>query len=235
MHTTESDGRSTLEEMAAAAAAKGLEYIAITDHSKALAMANGLDEVRALAHAARIRALNGRFPGLTLLAGIECDILADGSMDLTEDCLAALDLVIGSVHSLLGQTEAEMTARLVRAIEHPAVDIIGHPTNRLLLRRPASRVHIEKVIDAAAANGVALEINSNGNRLDLSDSHARLARDRGVKLVISSDAHAIPELEFPRWGVLVARRAWATPADVLNAQPLAAFRQGLKRGRRAAP
>jgi DNA polymerase (family 10) len=233
MHTTETDGRNTLEEMAEAAAARGLEYIAVTDHSKALAMANGLDEARALSHATRIRALNGRYPGLTLLAGIECDILADGSMDLSEDCLSALDLVIGSVHSQLGQTEAEMTARLVRAIEHPAVDIIGHPTNRLLLRRPASRVHIEKVIDAAAANGVALEINSNGHRLDLSDSHARLARDRGVKLVISSDAHAIPELEFPRWGVLVARRAWATAADVLNAQPLEAFLRGLKRGRRA--
>jgi DNA polymerase (family 10) len=233
MHTTETDGRNTLEEMAAAAAARGLEYIAITDHSKALAMANGLDEARAVSHAARIRALNGRYPGLTLLAGIECDILADGSMDLAADCLSALDLVIGSVHSQLGQTEEEMTARLVRAIEHPGVDIIGHPTNRLLLRRPASRVHIEKVIDAAAANGVALEINSNGHRLDLSDSHARLARDRGVKLVISSDAHAIAELEFPRWGVLVARRAWATAADVLNAQPLEVFRQGLKRGRRS--
>ena len=130
--------------------------------------------------------MNGRYPGLTLLAGIECDILGDGSMDLADDCLSALDLVIGSVHSQLAQTAEEMTARLIRAIEHPAVDIIGHPTNRLLLRRPASRLQIEKVIDAAAANGVALEINSNGHRLDLSDSHARLARDRGVKLVISS-------------------------------------------------
>jgi len=231
MHTTETDGRNSLEEMAEAAAARGLEYIAITDHSRALAMANGLDEARTLAHAARIRSMNGRFPGLTLLAGIECDILSDGSMDLADDCLAALDLVIGSVHSQLAQTEEEMTARLVRAIEHPAVDIIGHPTNRLLLRRQASRLHIEKVIDAAAANGVALEINSNGHRLDLSDSHARLARDKGVKLVISSDAHAVSELDFPRWGVLVARRAWATTGDVLNAQPLAAFRQGLKRGR----
>jgi len=217
--------------MAGAAAARGLEYIAITDHSQALAMANGLDESRAMAHAARIRGLNGRYPGLTLLAGIECDILSDGRMDLADDCLATLDLVIGSVHSQLSQTEDEMTARLIRAIEHPSVDIIGHPTNRLLLRRPASRVHIERVIDAAAANRVALEINSNGNRLDLSDSHARLARDRGVKLVISSDAHAIAELEFPRWGTLVARRAWATPQDVLNAQPLAEFQQLLKRGR----
>lgn len=230
MHTTETDGRDSLEDMARAAADRGLEYIAITDHSRALAMANGLDETRALAHAERVRALNGRFPGLTLLAGIECDILADGRMDLADDCLAALDLVIGSVHSSLGQTDEEMTARLIKAIEHPHVDIIGHPTNRLLLRRPASRLHIEKVIDAAAANGVVLEINSQADRLDLSDSHARLARERGVKLIISSDAHATAELERTRWGVLVARRAWATAGDVINTQPVNTFRKALKRG-----
>jgi DNA polymerase (family 10) len=231
MHTTETDGRNSLEEMAAAANARGLQYIAITDHSQSLAMANGLDEARALNHAARIRSLNGRYPNLTLLAGIECDILSDGRLDLADTCLAALDLVIGSVHSNLAQSEEEMTARLIRAIEHPAVDVIGHPTNRLLLRRPPSRLHIEKVVDAAAANGVALEINSNPNRLDLSDSHARLARDRGVKFVISSDAHSITELDFPRWGVLVARRAWLTSDDVLNTRPLDVFRQSVKRGR----
>lgn len=232
MHTTESDGRDTLEEMAEAAAARGLEYIAITDHSRALAMANGLDEERALAHAARVRALNGRHRGLTLMAGIECDILADGRMDLSDDCLSRLDIVIGSVHSALSQTEQEMTARLIRAIEHPSVDIIGHPTNRRLLRRQASQVHIEKVIDAAARNGVALEINCNPERLDLSDSHARLARDRGVKLVISTDAHSTTELDLRRWGVLTARRAWLTKDDVLTAQPLKVFRKSIKRGRR---
>jgi len=231
MHTTATDGRDTIEAMAAAAAARGLEYIAITDHSQALAMANGLDEARALAHAERVRAHSRREHGLTLLAGIECDILADGRMDLADDCLAALDLVIASVHSSLSQSEEEMTARIIRAIEHPHVDIIGHPTNRLLLRRPASRVNIEKVVDAAAANGVALEINALPDRLDLSDSHARLARDRGVKLVISSDAHATADLDAVRWGVLVARRAWATRDDVLNAQPLKTFRRSLKRTR----
>jgi DNA polymerase (family 10) len=231
MHTTETDGRDTLEVMVRAAAERGLRYIAITDHSQNLAMANGMDEARTLAHAERIRAMNGRVGGLTLLAGVECDILPDGRMDLAADCLAALDIVIGSVHSGLSQTEEEMTARLIRAIEHPHVDVIGHPTNRLLLRRPASKVHVEKVIDAAAANGVALEINSNPNRLDLSDSHARLARDRGVKLLISSDAHSTSELAFPQWGVRVARRAWATREDVLNVQPLVAFRKSLKRGR----
>jgi DNA polymerase (family 10) len=232
MHTTETDGRDTLEVMVEAAAARGLDYVAITDHSQNLAMANGMDEERTLAHAARVRALNGRHGKLALLAGVECDILADGRMDLADSCLAALDLVIGSVHSALSQSEEEMTTRLIRAIEHPHVDAIGHPTNRLLLRRPASQVRIEKVIDAAAANGVALEINANPNRLDLSDSHARLARDRGVKLLISSDAHSTGELEFPRWGMLVARRAWATPEDILNAQPLDAFKRSLKRGRR---
>ncbi|MDH4066550.1 MAG: PHP domain-containing protein, partial [Acidobacteriota bacterium] len=231
MHTTETDGRDSLERMAEAAAARHLEYIAVTDHSRALAMANGLDESRAQAHASRIRALNGRYPGLTLLAGVECDILPDGRMDLDDVCLASLDLVIGSVHMSLAQDEAEMTARLIRAIEHPHVDIIGHPTNRLLLRRPASRVRIEKIVDAAAANGVALEINGQADRLDLSDSHARLARDRGVKLVISSDAHATTELDLTRWGLLVARRAWASKQDVLNTQPLELFRKALKRGR----
>lgn len=231
MHTTETDGRDTLDVMARAAAARGLQYIAVTDHSQNLAMANGMDEARTLAHAERIRSRNGRFGKLAVLAGVECDILADGRMDLSNDCLAALDLVIASVHSAMSQSEAEMTARLIRAIEHPHVDVIGHPTNRILLRRPPSQVHIEKVIDAAAANGVALEINANPNRLDLSDAHARLARDRGVKLLISSDAHATDELDFAPWGVLVARRAWATKDDVLNAQPLRTFRRWIKRGR----
>jgi DNA polymerase (family 10) len=190
-----------------------------------------MDEARTLAHAARVRSLDGRYGSLRILAGVECDILPDGRMDLADECLAALDLVIASVHSAMAQSEDEMTARIIRAIEHPHVDIIGHPTNRLLLRRPPSQVNIEKVIDAAAANNVALEINSNPNRLDLSDSHARLARDRGVRLLVSSDAHSTIELEFPQWGVRVARRAWATSEDVLNAQPLDAFRRALKRGR----
>jgi DNA polymerase (family 10) len=235
MHTTETDGRDTLDAMAGAAAARGLEYVAITDHSRALAMANGLDEERALAHAARVRTLNGRHRRLTLLAGIECDVLADGRLDLSDDCLASLDLVIGSVHSGLSQTEDEMTRRLVRAIEHPWVDVIGHPTNRRLLRRQPSRVQIEKVIDAAAANGVALEINSHGDRLDLSDSHARLARDRGVRLVVSSDAHSTTELAQTRWGVLVARRAWLTKDDVLNTRSVKSFRKALKRAGASRP
>lgn len=231
MHTTESDGRESLETMVQAARERGLEYIAITDHTKSLAMTNGLDEARVLAQASAIRSLSKTLKGFTVLAGVECDIMPDGSLDLADECLAALDIVVASVHSALQQDEAEMTVRLIKAIEHPSVDIIGHPTGRLLLRRDASRLQIEKVIDAAAANGVALEINSQPHRLDLSDSHARLARDRGVKIVIDSDAHEVPALGFTRWGVLTARRAWLSKADVLNTRPLSAFRKSLRRNR----
>jgi DNA polymerase (family 10) len=231
MHTTATDGKDDLEAMVKAAADSGLEYIAITDHSKALAMANGLDERRALEHAARIRALDRRFGGIRVLAGIECDILADGRLDLADDCLAALDLVIASVHSAIRQDEPEMTARLLRAIEHPFVDIIGHPTSRLLLRREPARLNLETLVAAAAEHGVALEINCQLDRLDLSDHHARLARERGVPLVISSDAHATSALAWKRWGVLQARRAWATAADVLNTLPFDAFRARLRRHR----
>ncbi len=231
MHTTESDGRESLATMVAAAQARGLQYIAITDHTQSLAMTNGLDEARAFAAAERIRAHSATITGFTVLAGIECDILADGRLDLEDDCLAALDIVVASVHSAMQQDEVEMTARVIKAIEHPSVDIIGHLTGRMLLRREPARVNIEKVIDAAAANGVALEINSQPYRLDLSDSHARLARDRGVKIAINSDAHEIDALGFTRWGVLTARRAWLGKDDVINTLPLAKFRQTLRRNR----
>jgi DNA polymerase (family X) len=229
MHTTETDGKDDLETMVLAARDAGLEYIAITDHSKALAMANGLDETRALAHAARIRAIGAGIDGIEVLAGIECDILPDGTLDLAADCLAELDIVVASVHSAHRQEEAEMTSRLLRAIEHPWVDIIAHPTGRLLLRREPSRVHLDQIARAAAAYGVALEINCQVDRLDLSDVNARLVRERGVKLVISSDAHSRQALAMTRWGVLVARRAWLTKDDVLNTLPFAAFQQSLRR------
>jgi DNA polymerase (family 10) len=231
MHSTATDGKDTIERMALAARDAGLEYIAITDHSKALAMANGLDEARALEHAARIRALNGRIDGITVLAGIECDILADGRLDLDDECLRQLDLVVASVHSAMGQEADEITARICRAIANPWVDVVGHPTSRLLLRRSASKADVGQVIAAAAAHGVALEINSQVDRLDLPDVHARLARDRGVPLVISSDAHSTAALANTRWGVTVARRAWLTPADVLTTRPLDAFRRSLRRHR----
>ena len=230
MHTTETDGRNSIAEMAQAAHAAGFEYIAITDHSRALAMANGLDEARALAHAAQVRAEDGAH-GVRLLAGIECDILPDGSMDLSDDCLAELDIVIASVHSAFGQDRNQMTERLLRAIENPYVDIIGHPTGRLLLKRSPYAVDIDAVIESAAIHGVALEINSQVDRLDLNDSQARLARDRGVRIVISSDAHSQQALGVTRWGIVQARRAWLTADDVLNTRPFQDCRSLLRRNR----
>jgi DNA polymerase (family 10) len=231
MHTTESDGKDDLEAMVLAARESGMQYIAITDHSKALAMANGLDETRALQHAARIRELNARVDGIEVLAGIECDILPDGRMDLADDCLAQLDIVVASIHSAIRQEEQEITDRLLRAIEHPWVDIIAHPTSRMLLRREPSKINLEAITRAAAAHGVALEINCHADRLDLSDVNARLARERGAKLVISSDAHSQAALAMKRWGVVVARRAWAAAGDVLNTLPFDQFRRALRRHR----
>ena len=231
-HTTATDGQASIEAMALAALAAGLEYLAITDHSQALAMANGLDEQRALAHADAIRAVDARVDGITLLAGIECDIRSDGSLDLSEDCLAQLDLVIASVHSGFGQDETEMTERVLRAMESPVVDIVGHPTGRQLLRREPSQLNVERLVGAAARLGVALEINSQARRLDLSDVHARLARDHQVPLVISSDAHDVDSFRLLEWGTLVARRAWLEPAHLLNTLPLDQLRTRLRRHRR---
>ena len=233
MHTTVTDGRDDLETMAAAAERLGHQYIAITDHSKALAMANGLDEARALEHAARVRALNGRFDGLTLLAGIECDILADGRLDLSHDCLAALDIVVASVHSHFDMDSARMTDRVLRALECPWVDILGHATGRRLLKRDGARLDMEQITTAAARHGVAMEINCQAERLDLNDAHARLARERGVRLVISTDGHAASALGSLQWGVLVARRAWTTPDDVLNTRRLDELRPLLRRNRKS--
>jgi DNA polymerase (family 10) len=231
MHTTATDGRADAETMAAAARAAGREYIAITDHSRALAMANGLDETRALEHARRIRELSGRLDGLTVLAGIECDIRPDGSMDLHHDCLAELDIVIASIHSAFTQDVSQMTDRILQAIECPWVDVIGHPTGRLILKRDGYPLDFDRILEAAAKAGVALEINGQPDRLDLSDVHAFMARERGVKLTIDSDAHSPVALGNLRWGVAAARRAWLEPAHVLNTLPLDAFKASLRRNR----
>ena len=230
-HTTTTDGRDDIETMARAAQAAGLTYLAITDHSQALAMANGLDEGRALAHARAIREVNARLDGITLLAGIECDIRADGSMDLADDCLAQLDIVIASLHSALNQEPQQMTDRLLRAIACRWVDVLGHPTGRLILKREGHKADMTRVIEAAAATGVALEINSQVDRLDLDDLHARRARDAGARIVIDSDAHSTAALGQVRWGVTVARRAWLTAADVLNTRPVEALTRALRRNR----
>jgi DNA polymerase (family X) len=216
-----------------AALAEGHQYIAITDHTQSLAMANGLDERRALAHAARIRALDREGLGIRLLAGVECDIRPDGSLDLSDDCLAALDFVVASVHSAFNQDRQQMTDRLLKAIDHPHVDVIGHPTGRMMPRREPYALDVAAVVDFAARRGVAMEINSQAYRLDLNDTHARMARDRGVKLVVSSDAHSVNALRVLRWGVLVARRAWLSPDDVLNTRSFDDFRASLRRHRLA--
>jgi DNA polymerase (family 10) len=220
--------------MALAARELGHQYIAITDHSQALAMANGLDERAALAHAARIREVNERLDGITVLAGIECDIRADGTMDLADDCLAQLDVVVASVHSAFTQEPAQMTDRILRALDCPWVDILAHPTGRLLLRREGYHYDMERVFASAAERGVAIEINSQVDRLDLRDTQARLARDRGVRLIIDSDAHSPAALRNQRWGVAVARRAWLTAADVLNTRSIEELRPMLRRNRSAA-
>jgi DNA polymerase (family 10) len=228
-HTSETDGRDDIETMALAARDAGLEYIAITDHSKALAMANGLDEHRALEHARRIREISDRLEGITILAGIECDIRPDGTMDLADDCLAHLDIVIASIHSAFNQEASQITDRMLRAITCRYVDVIGHPTGRLLLKREPYQVEVGQIVDAAARAGVALEINCQIDRLDLNDVHAKLARDRGVNILIDTDSHSTKGFSLLQWGVMVARRAWLTPADVLNTRPLEEFRAALRR------
>jgi DNA polymerase (family 10) len=230
-HTTATDGRDDIETMARAAQAAGLRYLAVTDHSQALAMASGLDEARALAHARANREVNGRLDGFTLLAGIECDIRADGSMDLSDDCLAELDIVIASIHSGFNQEAAQMTERLLRAIACPWVDVLGHPLGRLILKREPHKADMTQVIQAAASAGVAMEINAQVDRLDLDDLHARRAHEAGARLVISSDAHGTGGFGALRWGVTVARRAWLRPEDVLNTRSVEDVRSALRRRR----
>jgi DNA polymerase (family 10) len=193
-------------------------------------MANGLNEDRALRHAAHVRSLDGH-AGVRLLAGIECDIRADGSLDLADECLAALDLVVISVHSGFNQEPSQMTERLLRALDNRYVDILGHPTGRLLLKREPYAYDLDAILEAAARRGVAVEINCQTNRLDLSDVHARLAVRRGVKLVISSDAHSRHAFPRLRWGIGVARRAWLTKDDVINTGTLETLKAGLRRHR----
>ncbi len=228
MHTVETDGRATLEEMAATATGLGYEYIAITDHSKALAMANGLDERRAVAFAKHVRELNAAGTGIHIFSGIECDILRDGKMDLADDALAELDLVIGSVHSYMNLEAAEMTDRLLRALECPYLRVMGHPTGRLLLVRESYPFDFDRVAAEAARRGVFMEINASPERLDLYDVLLRSARSRGVKFIISTDAHHPKHMLNMRYGVTMARRGWLESADVVNTLPLAGFKQAIR-------
>jgi DNA polymerase (family X) len=230
MHTIETDGRNTIVEMAEAARERGYKYMAITDHSKNLAFANGLDDARAVEHIARIRATGEKMEGIRIFAGIEVDILGDRALDLSDSVLEQMDLVIASVHSHFNQSAEEMTARLLKAIENPNVSIIGHPTGRILLRRDAYPYDMDAVLEAAARNKVAMELNAYPDRLDLCDRHLRMAKQYGVKIVINTDSHHTTHMEKIRYGVLQARRAWLTAEDVLNTLPVERFASAMKHG-----
>ncbi|HEV2729451.1 MAG TPA: PHP domain-containing protein, partial [Terriglobales bacterium] len=228
MHTVETDGRNTIEEMAEAARERGYQYMAITDHSKNLAFANGLTDERALVHIEKIRAAEKKLNGIRIFAGIEVDILPDGTLDLSDSVLEQMDIVIASVHSQFNQDRDTMTERLLKAIANPNTSIIGHPTGRLLLRRDAYPFDLDKVLEAVAHRKVAMELNSYPDRLDLCDVHLRAAKRHGVKIVINTDSHHTSHMEKIRYGITQARRAWLTKADVLNTLPAPDFAKAMK-------
>ncbi len=230
MHTRETDGRATLEEMAAEAKAHGYEYIAITDHSKALAMANGLDEARVTAFAKLVRAVNREgHLGIRIFSGLECDIRRDGTMDIEDDALAELEVVVASVHSYMNLESAEMTDRLLRAIENPHVKILGHPTGRQLLHRESYPYDFDQVVNAAVKNGVVFEINASPERLDLGSTLIRTAKAKGARFTISTDAHHPKHLANMPFGVTTARRGWLTKKDVLNTLAAGQFLDALRK------
>jgi len=228
MHTRASDGKNTIEEMAEAARALGHEYIAITDHSKAVTVANGLTEERMQAHIKNLRAANAKRLGIRVLLGSEVDILKGGSLDYSDEILAQLDVVVCSIHSYFNLDRTAMTERMLAAIENPYTQIIAHPTGRLLLRRDAIDYDIEKVLNACAKQGVAMECNSYPDRLDLKDVYLRMCKERGVKVVISTDSHSTANLSFIRHGVTMARRGWLEKKDVINTLPVDEFLKALR-------
>ena len=234
MHTVETDGRCTIEEMVSAARERGYEYMAITDHSKNLAFANGLDDKRAVEHVRKIREADKSSEGIKIFAGIEVDILADGELDLSADVLDEMDLVIASVHSHFQQEPQQMTDRLLRAITSGHISILGHPTGRMLLRREGYDFDFEAILKAAATHNVAMELNAYPDRLDLCDRHLKMAKERSVKIVINTDSHHTSHLEKMRFGVVQARRAWLTAGNVLNTLPVNQFSEAMRRHSRTA-
>ncbi len=230
MHTVATDGRNTLAELAEAARAAGYQYIAITDHSKALAMANGLDEKRLIEQAREVRQFAADHPGLAIFAGCEVDIRQDGSLDLDDEALAHLDVVIGSVHSFMNLEPARMTDRLLRAMENRYLSILGHPTGRQLLRREPFPFDFERIVSEAVKRGIHFEINASPERLDLGGGELRVAKAKGARFVISTDAHHVSHFANMKYGVVTARRGWLVPGDVLNTRDAAGFRAALRRG-----
>jgi DNA polymerase (family 10) len=234
MHTTASDGKNSIEEMAEAARALGHAYIAITDHSKAVTVANGLDEKRMAAHIKKIHAANEKGLGIRVLAGAEVDILKDGALDYSDELLAQLDVVVCSIHSYFNLEREAMTERMLAAIENPYAQIIGHPTGRVLLRREPIDYDMEKILAACAKHGVAMECNSYPDRLDLKDVYLRMCKERGVKVVISTDSHNAGNLNLMRYGVRMARRGWLEKRDVINTLGANEFLGALRGKKRAA-
>ncbi|WP_348262748.1 DNA polymerase/3'-5' exonuclease PolX [Telmatobacter sp. DSM 110680] len=229
MHTTASDGKNSIAEMAEAAIDRGLQYIAITDHSKNLAMINGLDEKRALEHIANIREVDKQMEGrIRIFAGIEVDILADGALDLDDEVLAQMDVVIASVHSRFEQSKDEMTARILRAVENPNTRILGHPTGRQILRREPYQLDLGAILRRCAELGVAVEHNASPERLDLSDRDLRFAKETGCKISINTDAHVTRVVGEWKYGIRQLRRAWLTPGDILNTLPPTEFLAALR-------
>ena len=231
MHSDRTDGRESLETMVRAAKARGHGYCAITEHSKALPMLKGFDEARVRRSVDEVAAVRQRVPGIRVLHGLEVDILADGALDLDDDTLALLDWVVISLHTRLGQPGPEITARVLRALAHPRVSVMGHPTARMIGGREPAAFDMERALEEAAARGVLMEINAQPDRLDLNDINARMAHTKGVKMVISTDAHSVAQLDNQRYGVFVARRAGLEKGDIANTLPYEQFMEALRRAR----
>jgi DNA polymerase (family 10) len=219
-HTVASDGHNTLEEMAAAAQELGLEYLGIAEHSKSSIQAHGIDAAKLRSQIATIRKLNKQLDGFRLFAGVECDILRDGKLDFDDEILSELDFAVASIHSVFNLSEAEMTKRMIRAMENPFITILAHPTGRLLLKRDPYLVDVPAVLEAAAATGTWVELNAAPKRLDLDWRWWPLAKQKGVKCVINPDAHRAERLQDLWFGVGIARKGWLTKADVMNCSPL---------------
>ena len=234
-HTVASDGHNTLEEMAAAADELGLEYLGIAEHSKSSTQAHGIDATKLRAQIAAIRKLNKKLDGFRLFAGVECDVLRDGKLDFSDEILAELDFAVASIHSVFNLSEAEMTKRIIRAMENPFITILGHPTGRLLLKRDPYLVDLPAVLEAAAATGTWIELNAAAKRLDLDWRWWPLAKRKGVKCVINPDAHRTERLQDLWFGVGIARKGWLTKSDVMNCLPLGKIESALqaKRSKKA--
>jgi DNA polymerase (family 10) len=228
-HTSSADGQHSIEEMARTAQKLGYQYLAVTDHSKRLAMANGLDEEKLLQQIKKIDQLNKKFKNFRVLKSIECDILADGTLDLADNVLKELDFVIGAIHSKFNLPSVKQTERILRAMDNPYFNILAHPTGRLINKRDAYEIDLEKIMRAAKQRGCILEVNSQPDRLDLNDVHCKLAKEMGLKLAISTDAHNAMSLSYMRGGIDQARRGWLEAKDVVNTRPLRELQKLLHR------